>query len=370
MASAALDRILMSIEKEGAEVDRSTSHLIGHIRSDPWLVIEWKACRNETIANAYIDLIDEAIFERDREEALQGAFTLRGLSRRINEHIACKAEACLGSAFCISGLSDLAFKQMNKALRLAGTCDDCLGTVNRRWGAILSDHCQYKEALKRLDKALMHFERINNNAEICLVLIARSGVFRFLDRSTEGMKSLSRALPLIEDGAPARRFVAAAVNAISLAAISDKRKEYGAALEIAEQLRSKIKGGRIHSSARGIIRWIRGLCFEKLCDTKNAIRCIESALSTFERRAMMPEAKVAMADLARIRRKGKQREVNDRHILRLIEATLRLDVDEEVEKILRRAKEDPSEQNILAWRDALHSYMPNLEPFPEEKAFV
>lgn len=362
----------MDNARGGTKVDQQTKQLIGHIKSDPWVAIEWKACHIEKVATAYIDLIDDAIFQRDRVRSLQLAFILRGLSRKINDRVACKAEACLGSAFGILlNQFDLAVTQMEQSEAMAGSHDDCLGAVYSRWGLILFYQYQFDDALSYFDDALSRFENLGDEAAMCSALLHRSGTFRMLNKYAEGMESIKTALPLMKSETPSRFFMAAAVNAISLAAASDDTGNYNAALSIVDKLRDEIKGrGGMHSSARGVLRWVRGLAYEKLCDMKNAIRCTESALSTFERRAMREEKKVAMADLARMRRKGKQREVNNRHIRRLIDASLSLDIDEETEAILLRAKRNPSEENILAWRNSLESYVPSLEPEPEKKALV
>ncbi len=357
-------------------MNQRTKQLIAQIEKDPWIALEWKACHSEEVAEALVEVVDRTIFERDVKKALEYSYALRGLASRIgSDRIVCKAEACLGSTFRILDRYDLAIAQMEHAERLARSCDqhnECLGDVYKRRGTLSFYQYQYDESLSFLNAALTCFEEAPNKQEreISAVLLLRSGTSRLLGKNREGLRDIQEAVSLMTPTMPSRYFVAAAVNAISLAAACCDEEIYSLALSIADELREKVKGGELHPRVRGVLRWIRGLAFEKLCDQKNAVRCLESAISTFDRLGMVPEQKVAMADLARVRRKGKQRETNDRHILRLIEATLRLDVNEETARILARAKEDPSESNILAWRSALDSYVPNLEPVPEKKAVV
>lgn len=352
-------------------MDFRTKKLLTEIQKDPWLGMEWTACHEEPIAEMYVILIDDAIFEGDRKKALELAYIFRGVSRRVgSRHIECKSEACLGSAFRFSHLFDLADEQLERARELVGSCHDCQGEVWKRRGAMLYYIAQYEESLGCYHRALGHMEQCGDKFKICDVLLGRAGVYRLLEGNSKGMEDVVRAIDLIFPEMPSRYYIAAAVNAISLAAGSDDEAAYVTAMAIAERLREKMKGIKIHSRVRGIVRWIRGLAFEKLRDITNGVRFLESAISTFERLDMREERKTAMADLARIRRKGKQRETNDRHILRLIEETLRLDVDEETVSILERSRSDPSESNILAWRSALDSYVPNLEPVPEKRAVV
>ncbi len=353
-------------------MNQRTKKLLSEVKKDPWIAIEWKACHgNEALATEFIALIDDAIFEERTVEAIELAQIFRRLARRIkSRHITCQAEACLGSTFRLLGSYRIALDLLREAEHLAGSCDRCLGAICNRLAAVFAHQWEFGEALNQFEQALAHFQRADENKGISEALLGRSAVCRYLNRNTEGLENVTRAVDLMAPGMSPRYHIAAAVNAISLAAACDDRASYEQARCLVDQLREKLKGIPMNARACSILRWVRGLAFEKLGDIKNAVRCIESAISTLDRLHMLEEQKAAMADLARIRRKGKQVETNDRHILRLIEMTLRLESNEQVIQILERAKRDPSQENILAWRAALDARVPNLEVAPESAAAV
>ncbi|NJL28103.1 MAG: hypothetical protein HC897_09485 [Thermoanaerobaculia bacterium] len=181
---------------------------------------------------------------------------------------------------------------------------------------------------------------------------------------------MKQATALLRGNMPSRYFVAAAVNALSLAVAIGKTENISAALAIVDAVRFKVRGTRSHSRALPILRWVRGMAFDRIDNAKEAVRSLESAIAALDRLGMIEEKKAAMADLARIRRKGKQVETNDRHILRLIEECLRLEEDVERMKILKRARRDPSEENLFAWRSSVLTCVPMLEPVGESGAIV
>lgn len=345
--------------------------LVGEIIRDPWNAVFWPSCHRREVARELISLIDDAIFAAESSRAMEMAQIFRGLAGKIGDaHLQCKAEACLGSVLRSFGLYEHAEAQLRIAERLAGVCDDCLCGVYKRRSAVLAHRRLLDESLILFDRALTHAERANVAMEMCDCLIGQSAVCRFLDRNFEGFESVKKAVGLLKPEMPSRLFVAAAVNALSLAVAIGEEVKISAALALVDDIRSKMYGSRSHSRALPILRWVRGLAFDKLGKTATAVRLIESALPALDRLGMIEEKKAAMADLARIRRKGKQIETNDRHILRLIEECLRLERDIERLEILERARRDPSAENLLAWRSSANTCVPIFEPVGESSAIV
>lgn len=347
--------------------------LAGLVRGNPWRVLQWKSCQKEKeyLASQFVSWIDDALFERDRELVFELSHILLGFSKNIDpksSHVSCKAQLCLGSAFSTVNEFDLAWKKIKNAEALAGTCADCLGNVEKRKGYLSLYQSLFGDSIKSFDQALAHFEGLSDDMEICSTLLCRSATCRYVQKYAEGPRNIERALSLMTAKMPSRFFVTAAVNSISLSAASNDQTHFRFALELIEELRVILKEIRLHSRVRGVLRWVRGLLYDKLGDQRNSIRCVESAVDTFERLGMKEEKRVAMADLARLRRKGKQRETNDRHIKRLIDETLRFELDPKTRDLVRRASHAPTEENILEWRNSLSCYVPSLEPEPEELA--
>lgn len=352
-------------------MDAGVKRLISEITKEPWVAVFWPSCQKEKVVRELGRLIDDMIFDHEPLAALEMAEIFRGLSKRIKEtHLQCKAEACLGSVFRLLGLYNFAEEQLRYAERLAASCDNCLCEVYKRWAVLFGYKNALDASLDFSDRALVHAEIANVAEETCDCLLSRGATCRLMGRNIEGFENVRRAVGLLSAEMPSRFFVAAAVNALSLAVASGEPSKVSLALTVVEDVRSKTHGSRAHSRALPILRWIRGLAFDKIGNSKEAIRSIEAALPALDRLQMIEEKKAAMADLARIRRKGKQLETNDRHIRRLIEECLRLERDIKRVKILERAKRDPSEENILAWRSSVGSYVPIMEPGVESKAIV
>jgi tetratricopeptide (TPR) repeat protein len=340
-----------------------TRQLIRDVRANPWRAISWKSCRKEAAGEALSQMIDDAIFEKELLQAFELACIYRGLAKEIaNHHIKCKSEACLGSVLRSLGHLNEATLQMQRAEQLAGSCDDCLGSVYWRWAVLLCHQRSQEETLKYYDRSLMHLESIGDRVSMCRVFVNRSWACGCFHLAAEGFGNVKRGIDLIAGELPPRIFVTAGVNALASAVSLESKEKVVEALEMIERLKKETKGLHIHAKVRPMLRWIRGLAYEKLGDIKNAVRAIEYAISGLDRFGMIDEKKAAMADLARIRRKGKQLETNDRHIRRLIEECLRLEQDPEILKTLERARREPSEENLLAWRTKLDSRVPCLEP--------
>ena len=342
-------------------MDQRMKNLIANIERDPWIVLDWKSCQSQEVANYYIRIIDEAIFDMDYERTPELCAIFRGLARKLNDaHISCKAEACYGSMFRLLGHLDVAVERMKEAEKLGGKCSDCLGGVYKRWAAISANRRKLVESVDYYNLALIHFEKEGNEFEICDCLLGRSAARRFSEQNNEGFEDVARAVDMIGPEMPARFFIAGSVNALSLAAACNEVRITERALAIVEKLRERLKGVRLQTRVLGILRWVRGLALEVLGDIPSAVYWLESAIGTFDRLGMKEEQKTARADLARIRRKAKQKETNNRHIVRLIEQTLRLDVDERTEQVLRLALKNPSPENIQRWRACCCSCVTDL----------
>ncbi|NJL29072.1 MAG: hypothetical protein HC897_14905 [Thermoanaerobaculia bacterium] len=339
--------------------------LIRDVRANPWRALTWRSCRDAAAGEVLAQMIDEAIFEMKSLEAIKLACLYQGLAIEIGaDHLKCKAEACLGSALRGLGLLEEASQQMQRAEELAAGCDDCLSNLYWRWGVVSCHQMARERGLSLLDRALMHAEKVGDDRCTTNVLLYRSWAHGYFHNAAAGFEDVKRAIGLITPEMPSRCLLTAAVNVLALAVGLGDEAEIRAAVRMIEELKTLAKGLQAHAKARPMLRWIRGLGYEKQGDVKEAVRALESAIRGLERFEMLTEKKAAMADLARIRRKGKQLETNDRHIRRLIEECLRLEQDPATVKVLERARREPSEQNLLAWRFKLPSRVPALEPVP------
>lgn len=344
-------------------MDPRTRQLSRDVRTEPWRAIAWKSCRKEAAGEVLSQMIDDAIFENESTKAFELACVYRGLATVVaGDHVKSKAEACLGSALRSFGRMAEATLQMQQAEKLAGSCDDCLGNVCLRWAVVLCHQRSQEDALKYYARALAHFGRTGNQNGMCRVFLNRSWAHGYFHNAAAGFEDVKRAIGLITPDMPSRCFVTAAVNVLALAVCLGDEAKIKEAVGLVEDLKKLTKGLCVHAKARPMLRWIRGLGHERLGEVKEAVRALESAIRGLERFNMLDEQKAAMADLARIRRMGKQIETNERHIRRLIETCLRLETDPETIKILKRARRNPSIENLLAWRARAPSRIPSMVP--------
>lgn len=344
-------------------MDSRTRQLIRDVRANPWRALTWRSCRKEAAGEVLAQMIDEAIFEMESLGAIRLACIYQGLALEVGgDHVKCKAEACLGSALRSLGLLEAAAQRMQRAEELAAGCDDCLGNLYWRWGVVSCHQMAPEHGLSLLDRALVHAEKAGDDRCVSNVLLYRSWAHGFFDMYAAGFEDVKRAIGLIKPDMPSRCFVTAAVNVLALAVCLGDEAKVKAAVRMVEDLKTLTKGLYIHAKVRPMLRWIRGLGHEQLGEVKEAVRALESAIHGLERFGMLAEQKAAMADLARIRRMGKQLETNDRHIRRLVELCLRLETDPETIEILKRARRDPSIENLHAWRSRMPSRVPAMQP--------
>lgn len=352
-------------------MDQRTKKLLSDVRRAPWIAAQWKSCREDKVAVKLFPLVDEAIFDRDFKRALALGHAFVGMANsKKDPHLRSKAAAALGSAFRAIGLLDMAIDQLNEAKNLARSCDDCLGNFHKRLAMVFHDKGDFEQALALFDQALAHFERTIDRSEICSVLLGKSHMHGRLRHSSQGFGNARDAIGLMNSEMPFRYFVSAAFNALALAADTGNAENVIEALRMIGDLRTMTKGHREHARTRAILRYVRGLAYDKAGNQKNATRTLENAISTLDRLRMLPEKKTAMADLARIRCKGRQIEPNERSIVRLLDQAIQLETDDEILALLEQARINPTERTILTWRSTLRSYVPSMEPIAESTAIL
>lgn len=352
-------------------MDQRTKKLRSEVKRAPWIAIHWKACREDEVANKLFSLVDEAIFELDPKRSLALGYALVGMANmKKDSHLMSKAAAALGSAFRSVGLLELALSQLHEAEDLAQSCSDCLGNVYKRRALVFDDQGALEQSLAQFDKAFSHFERISERAEKCATLLGRSHICRRLEYNQEGFTNVCQAFGLMTPEMPSRYFIAAAVNSLSLAVATGDSGNLTIAIQLIGDLRAMTKRYREHARTRAILRYVRGLAYDKAGNQKNATRTLENAISTLDRLRMLPEKKTAMADLARIRCKGRQIEPNERSIVRLLDQAIQLETDDEILALLEQARINPTERTILTWRSTLRSYVPSMEPIAESTAIL
>ena len=139
-----------------------------------------------------------------------------------------------------------------------------------------------------------------------------------------------------------------------MAAILVELKRINEALQKVEEAQGLLRGTTDLERPSLILRWIRALLLALQGDLKSAGEIIDRIETRMRRLDMKPELKVLLADRARVARR-------QRTIKRIAHKAYAMEDIPRLMAVIEKVVDEPSQENVLAWRNALDSYVP---PFP------
>ena len=329
--------------------------LVSRARKNPWQPILSRTApryRIPEIGDLYIETIDESLFERRFDNAMRQVVLFEKWSETSRDYSP-RAKAAFGTILLICEKMNLADREIRSAVTQAESVGSsiCVAECERRLGMLLWYQNRHRDAIGTYTSSLRRFEQEEDSRGVVINFINRGIAYWKLKKYDLALTDEEAAISLINETMPGFYVVAASLN---IAAIYASRGDHEMALQQIENTQAMIKGLDGMSRARLILRWIRGLLLESEGKLKRAIEMLERVDRQMVLLDMDIERRVLLADTARIAK-------NPDKIIRIAERAVRLEDSPHVTTIVNKVIKEPSYENVLAWRDALDTYIP---PFP------
>ena len=333
--------------------DLSIKNLVGRTERDPWTVLIGSRPENYRIREVGLSLIegvDFALFKRDFHEAITAGVILEKWAEH-DLHFDCQAAAVLSCYYSVTGLRSEAEKKLVTAKRkIPPDCDECKAQYLKRIGTFYLYEHRHQEAYKSYARSARLFLDLGYEKEAGKSMLNQGAALFFMKRLDDALRDERKALELLGEEFSIH-IIAASIN---IARILTELSQVELALSQIETTQEMLKGSERLERPRLILRWIRALLLEVQGDLKNAGQIMDRIEIRMRSLDMKAELRVLLADRARIARQPSV-------IKRLAKKAYDIEEIPRVKKVIEKVMNDPTRENILAWRTALDSYIP---PFP------
>jgi tetratricopeptide (TPR) repeat protein len=297
-----------------------------------------------------MERVDHALFERDLDEAISTGVVFQKWAAH-DFHFQCKAASVMAAVYAVCRLRGEAEKKLVTAKqRLHPDCKDCMAVHLDRTGTFLIYEARYQAAHAAYSRASDFFLDLGARRDAGRSILNRGVTLHLMNQHHEALKDEERALELLGDEFNIYIIMAS----INIASILMHLGKADLALDQIEASQEMLAGINSPERPRLILRWMRALLLEAQMELKTAGEMLDRIETRMRGLDMTPELRVLLADRARIARRPDV-------IVRIARKAHAMEDVPRIMAVIEKVANDPSRENILAWRNALDSYVP---PFP------
>ncbi len=248
---------------------------------------------------AFFDWCDQQAYDYPDAVIRRGDLALELAEKTGDVHSQSRAHGVMASAYRMKSLYDLGEEEIAHAFSAAGSCSCCLADAYRRQGILRMYQHEFEVSLTLYDKAISHYNAIDDNDGVGRTLVSRGISLWKLDRAEEATEQQRVALCLLAPDTPEVYHLAALTN-IGIFLAREGKEHLVAAEKYCAEFRQYMAGREGFSSVVVRLRWTHGLILTRLGERKRGLQMLRKARKALMRARQDEEVIAITADITRL----------------------------------------------------------------------